>query len=220
MAYATDTVRLSVYGTIDGVQSWSTGFALAVELAPGSWGPNNLQSLVSALNTGPLTTWWTALTLIPGTTTLWTGTRAYYYPAGATSSAFLADVPLTTAKAGTGAGSMPRLISICASLRTDVAGRSGRGRSYFPCTGVSTPTTGQFASTTCTTVANAYAALLTSFNGFNVAPYNLTGMTSVVASLTKSQNNDITSVIVDSIPDTQHRREDKLSPGSIAHAVV
>jgi hypothetical protein len=111
---------------------------------------------------------------------------------------------------GTGTLSASNTQAMVCSLRSGVPGRSGRGRIYWPATGViPNAAPHQFNATTCTTVANACAAYINALNALNLTTLNCPAQIVGVASFAKSQLNKITKVIVDSLPDAQDRRQDK-----------
>ena len=210
MPLPVDRIKMTVFGSIDTSQGWSTSINFIAELAGGSWGPSDATALATALDAGAVNAWWLTAKAAASTTTTHDGTRLLFYPAGSETATVIGEHILPTAQVGTGTGNNPRLIAMVASLRSDVAGRSGRGRSYFPATGMAVNTNGQWTTGNCGLVGGAYVTLLNSMNALDVSGYGLTKLTAAIASFTKSQMNDITSVVCNSLPDTQHRREDKL----------
>lgn len=217
MPYQTETVRLSIQGVVTGAGGWSTGLSVPVVLSGGSWGLNQIQGVSDALQ-GLAATWWTSIKALNLGQLSYTGVKVYVFHPG-TSKAYAAAVSPVAPVAGTGAAQGGGLFtSLCVSLLSDTVGRSARGRIYIPftvaCSG------GQFTSGNLTTANTATKALIDSINAADWTSFNVTSKRVSVASLTKGLNYTITRLRCDSVPDTQHRRTDKLIATNTATATV
>lgn len=123
--------------------------------------------------------------------------------------------------AGTQTVAHPFYTAICTTTRTATAGRSGRGRIYFPYTGVSVDAgTGQVTSTV---VDNLVDLAKTWLEGRFTDSTELPGdpsSTPVVVSSTHGLSSTVTSISIDSRPDTQHGRVNRVSPAYTASDTV
>jgi hypothetical protein len=144
----------------------------------------------------------------------------YYYANAAAPSTYGAEADFGSGGiSGTGAAYLPLQSALCATLLTGHLGASYRGRMYFPCTG-SDPAAGhQYSSAYVTAVAEMVAGLSDKdgllwdmARGLDSAGDG--GAQPVVWSRAKGLATPITSVKVDSRPDTQRRRNESLAPTS------
>jgi len=111
---------------------------------------------------------------------------------------------------------MPNQICMVVSLRTEHAGRRFRGRMYLPVNASAlTLGTAQWTGTQTAIVANTWAAY---FNDWNGSGDN--GTISVVSRVGAGEATPVSGVLVDTIPDTQRRRRNKLAAVGISAAVV
>jgi hypothetical protein len=78
----------------------------------------------------------------------------------------------------------------------------------------------QLSNSDCVIISSAYHALIQSVNSFTSSSGNITSLTACVASAVKSVMTPITLIRVDSLPDTQHRREDKLAAATFAQDTI
>jgi hypothetical protein len=139
----------------------------------------------------------------------------YSYPAGGTDAAAI-GVSTGAAHVGTTASGIgPNQVAMCVSLLTPAAGRSQRGRMFLPI-GLAAISGGTGFFTT-TAITNISTALATKFVDFQASspPW----IASVVSQLHTS-SLPISSVSIDSRPDVQRRRANKISDATrVAHAV-
>lgn len=217
--FLTPVIKLVPNGHINSNQTWSTGLNMALALS----GPNltqaNLDGVVSDV-LASFATWWTAIKPFASGLTQYDGFRAYYYDAGQTKAS-LSALTLITPVVGTGSVVLPSFCSCVATLRTATPGQRGRGRNYLPTNALQATAAHQFAIANLTTIANAHAALLTSINALNLTARGISSHQQVVCSSSNVGTNfPITRVTVDSLPDTQHRREDKFLATSVVSATV
>lgn len=200
-------IRLVASGNIGAGQTWSTGIYL--DTGVGTGGPTQAQlDAVCASAQTATRTWadtWKAFNC-----PLWqyTHLNAYYYEPNTLRAAMQSTVTATTPVTGTG-NAIPLFTSIVASLRTATPGRSGRGRIYIPTTGVGLDTNGQLTTALCGILANSTRDLIRAYNSIAI-PFDALSGACVVASFSKNAGRPITSVHVNSMPDVQHRRIDKL----------
>lgn len=103
------------------------------------------------------------------------------------------------------ADTLPTEVAVCASLRTDLAGRRTRGRVFLPCPAVTSMTPeGRFRLDVAPSIADALAGYLAGFSADG------NPMTSVVVSKTGQLLTPITSVSIGDVFDVQRRRRDAL----------
>lgn len=209
MPFASDVVVVRVTGSIGSTQTWSTGIAVEqpVNAAPT---PAQLNTYCASLNSAL----GTAIGLIQGfisTDTVALAIKALYTPAG--GSAVTEQGSTAVSHAGTGTVGTSARDCLVASLETGISGRSFRGRSYLPLTAAAgySGVTHQVASSVAAAYSGAWAGFLTAINSAAMA-WASGSAKAVIASKTRSLLTPITVVLVNSLPDTQRRREDKLAP--------
>lgn len=119
----------------------------------------------------------------------------------------------TLALAGTGVAPMvPPQCAVVASLRTALATRAGRGRCYLPSPAVATVTTG--GKLTGAARDALALAMQHGLQGLVTAGYK-----PVIYHRTTRTSDDVVSVDVGDVFDTQRRRRDKLSEARTSHAL-
>jgi hypothetical protein len=116
---------------------------------------------------------------------------------------------------GTGATAKPAYTAACFSLRTDAFGRSARGRSYFPATAVPL-LAGTLQMSLAQQNVDNYAAFLNEFLNSTVTG---SAMIPCVVSQTQAIARPITSVKLDTIPDTQRGRNKMVATNVFSHTV-
>lgn len=216
----TPALKVVARGTIESVQSWSTSFWYAVSLV--SSAPTAAQLTTLADGTDDLlSTWYRAMLDFCGPDTKRVDTGLYYYPSGSIHASVAGESAHAGTDSGTGGQYMPTSVSIVASLRTGIVGKSARGRSYFPATALPVTSNHQISGSSCLTVAEAYGHMLA-----DVALHIVAGSSPfseaapVVASFKTGGTHIITNVEVDSRPDTQRRRADKTLAATSADFAV
>jgi hypothetical protein len=202
-------IKCVIQGHISTVQDWSTAFWLGLDegSAPTS---DTMDAIAAAIQPEVETFTGVAVSEIWSSAVSYEQLKVYYYPASTTVAEYVGVAAPATIVHGTHGGTMPPLVAMVASLRTPFEGRSRRGRMYWPAMGALNSADGQYQDATCAAIATGTAAMLTAVNALDLTSEGVTGSTVVVASFTKAYTTPVTEVIVDSIPDTQHRREDKL----------
>lgn len=172
-----------------GGMSGSADLQAWVDEAAGLWGSASVSLIKGAL----------------GTSSAITGMRAYYYPASG-PAVLSASASVGSGGAGSGSPVHPFQIARVTTLQTGEAGRSARGRVYWPAlTHAVDPATGQ--SLPPSGYAAAWAAVLTIIR--DSAPGAI-ALEPVVYSSTQNRLTEVSSVRVGSVLDTQRRRRDSL----------
>jgi hypothetical protein len=205
MPIPNQVTRVALVGRSAGGEIWETGYWLhsaPTSLADANTLANSLADIhttttVSIIGYLKQNQWHPSL--------VFSYVRVYSYPSGGPAAAFTGQ---STDRAIPGVlattSMLPHQVAWCATLNTGAAGRSNRGRSYFPISNPGTlAQTGQRPTLDCTTAAQAYArdlAMVTS----TVAPY-----VPVVLSQKLASTRTITSVRFDSRLDIQRRRANR-----------
>ena len=207
--FDTQALKCVIQGTIDTAQDWSTSFFLG--LNEGSSVDADTINAIATAVWAPVDTWASAAAgLVMSDVTKVTGLRVYLYEAGATHASIVGEHTPSTPVTGEGSQYLPALACLVQSLRTEFIGKSQRGRMYVPFTAGALSNAGQASDDVCSGMADATSTLFSSVNALNLTADAVTGQTVVVASFTKGATTPVTEVIVDSVVDTQHRRQDRL----------
>jgi hypothetical protein len=205
-------IRVVARGTIAGSQTWSTGFWTHPHTVSGDWTPDNLNVIATAAD-GFLRTMWTSIGALNNPDTKFTETVVYWFDPAGTVAHGQGVSAARAALAGTSGAFLPTQTSLVLSLRTGTPGRRGRGRMYWPCAGASLDTGHQLANANVSGAAAAAATMFTALNTYGTpgpGPANLLNLQCVVYSDAGSLLSPITSVKVDSEPDVQRRRADRV----------
>ena len=210
-------VRLTAGGDISTTQSWSCGMAVS---APGSAvTQSQLQALVGAWRAAWESAWSAAtvanrLSAYASVDTRLFRYRGYLYPAGGGPAVLQAGEDRTPL-AGTGTVPYPTQTAIVATLLSGLPGRSYRGRIYLPLTGIVLQSNHQLTAAQATGIATSVAGIASAVNSFaSGGPFG-------VASIAGLQGRiPISSVRVDTEPDVQRRRADKIVAASFGTANV
>lgn len=200
-------VRLTASGRIAGTQSWSTG--ISVSVTGGTVTQSQLNALLATFVTAFTALWNTGTTLAlkaaNGSDVDLRSFRAYLYGPSGGTAALQAATDITPIPGTKATNLLPTQTALVATLLSGFPGRSNRGRMYLPWTGGGLDGTHQVTSSDTTAISNAVGAMLTAVNaGVGSGPFGrvvIAGLRGVV---------DVTSVRVDSEPDIQRRRADKI----------
>lgn len=196
--------RIVISGNIAaGVESWSVGLNVA-----GDGG-------VFARGSAELSTWATAVfDAVQGNAVLMTALStactlervdAYYYQSE--GPAFEVGASTQSSVAGTGGASKTPQTAVVASLLTAQAGRSFRGRIYWPALGVPIQTTDlRISASLLEDLAEAFATLIAEVN--TTAP--LPGQLVSIYSQTRDLMTPVISARVGNVLDTQRRRRESM----------
>lgn len=206
MAIPAQTIRLVAAGSLPSGEVFNTGL-WCTSTAVIESGPELVLAL--AVPQVAFNTFFAALAGVFTSGVVPTELLGYYYSAGefGDTAEFSASVPLDNPP-GTGSIRLPDQVATVVSLRTGLAGRSFRGRMYLPLNGLSLDANAQLSSSSIGLVADAAKDL--------VDDINAGGLEVVVMSATQTLTTPVTSIIVDSILDTQRRRRNKLVPALTA----
>lgn len=217
--FLTPVIRLIPNGHINTTQTWSTGLSMSLQLTNLDLTQAQLDGVVSDVLPA-FATWWTAVKPFCSGLTQYDGLRAYFYPESGTK-ALLSAVTQIAPVVGTGTLALPSYVSCVVTLRTATPGRRGRGRNYLPTNAMQATNAHQFTLANITAVCNAHATLLTSLNALNLNGRGIQAHSQVVNSSSNVGTSfPVTRVTADSLPDSQHRREDKFLPSSVISANV
>jgi len=141
------------------------------------------------------------------------GVTVYHYPTGGPSATFVgvATIPAGT---GTGAGHQPHQVCLVMTMLTAFAGRSNRGRMYWPATGLNLDGGLQVNSTVLATILTGVSGFIEAINT-TLSPAHV-----VVVSTKLGAYNDVVQVKMDSAPDIQRRRANHLVVETVAVAAI
>ena len=139
----------------------------------------------------------------------------YYYDGSGPRAADQYTIPDAWVGSASAANVPGDMCAVVTTL-TGRPGRSYRGRAYLPWTGPGL-INGQFTSSDCTALANAYQSWLTTVK---TATTPFANANPVICSQTKSVLTPVTQVKVDSKPDVQRRRLEKVAALFSALATV
>lgn len=212
MPYATVAAKISFLGALPGGESFATSFWISP-----TWSDQaGLNACLAAIKTHALAQFLPGATSILGSGGSYENVRAGFYPASAAHQELSGQLALgTTGTTGTGSAVHPNQISMVATLRTGLTGRSFRGRMYLPATGCSmTASTGLAATGVDSTVASAVASFFSACNADGAV-----GIVSVASSRV-GVLTPVNRVGVDLRLDVQRRRANSQDTGGGSEASV
>jgi hypothetical protein len=202
---AAGLVKIVLEGTLVGGEIWETGFWMtdtgvddsgtASAQAEIIWG-----TLTSTDDSGAMRL--TALHLWDAEVQF-TTVRVYAYTGGPKATyvgEYIGPAPLTGGAPG---GPHPHQVAACMTTLTGLAGRSHRGRMYFPATGAQLDNGGQFVHFSTDTVVAGWAKAFTDINASDAGKV-------VLYSRTLEAHWPIKTLRLDSKPDVQRRRANRL----------
>jgi hypothetical protein len=212
-----DLLKINARGHMSD-NTWSFGIYLG--LAPnGGVDGTNIGALTTAIEPSFSTYATFCANHVWSSLTQYEGITAYHIPSGHTVSD-LTGVKDVTPIVGSQSSPMPAFCSMVQSLRSVFSSRTQRGRIYVPWTGGGVSSNGQTNQTMCDNMSGATKALLDALNALDLSAHGVTSQTVEVVSFTRGLTTPVDHVIVDSIPDTQHRRQDKVAPIAKSVAVL
>lgn len=192
-----------------GVQSWSFGLRTFGTTPPQL---TDLQTLAANIASQNRQQCASLAGVIFGSSTSWTGVDVYYYPTVPGHAAMSASADFSPVINPTTGDNLPQLCALVVSLRTPMAGRSGRGRVYLPFTRVAAlEQGGQVGTVALKAAADAFQDLAIHLNGTVAGVLPGYSRLSVISG-THGMGTQISRFVIDSKVDVQRRREDKLSP--------
>lgn len=209
VALVDDYIKLTCSGIVAQSQTWSIGIWALPSWTTGPPTASQLNSISANLD-AYWATWWTAIKALNGSNTTRTGSALYVYLAGQAAASGVGRTALGSPVAGTGSGNpLPTQCAAVASLRSDVAGRRGRGRCYTPLTGGSL-VNNQLSSANTSAISGAYKALINSLNAYTSPSNNVGSLHVNVLSRADGTGHPVSSIVVNSRLDIQRPRADKV----------
>lgn len=216
MSIPADVYKVAFGGTLPGGEVWESGFWVHGALPTSNSEANTTAELWYAQLTasdGSGGVYGTAA-VVWGDDVVMTYVKIYAYPTGGTTAAFIGEYS-GTPKAGSGTTTVPNQICLVVSLRTANAGRQYRGRMYLPASKLAGISNGNVPTSDATAMATAWG---TCFSDWNASGDN--GQVVVVSRVGAGHYDVVDVVRVDTIPDTQRKRSNKLQATSIAQMAV
>lgn len=139
-----------------------------------------------------------------------TALDGYFYNGGTNAAA---HGHAALAVAGTSAAPHPNQVAFVVTLRSAVTTRRGRGRMYWPATGMTVVSaTGLFSTVSTNALVDAIGVWFQTLAAGSIH--------ACVVSQTAGSLQDLTSVDCDYVPDTQRRRTNKMHSTRHSHAAV
>lgn len=212
-------MRDVVFGTIAGVQGWSFGIS-SLNDAPGEITPTQMntraQAVYAAFQTHCFASAGSKILQVDyGTSVQIQGVRSYQYPADA--PALRVGQSNGAAVSGSGTPQQPPQIAVVASLRSDYAARTGRGRCYLPLTGVPLGASPRMTAAKTVSIANGFADFI---SAVNLIPTGIGAWVVSVVGTDTLGDLPVTRVIVDDVFDTQRNRRNKIIAANRGSAAV
>lgn len=151
---------------------------------------------------------------------VWNALKLDFYQASSLAVAVTSTRILTAPVTGSVTTESSPASSLVATLNTAHAGRSGRGRMYWPATGAYTPagSPAGWPGATVIGAATDLSAYLTAINAIN-SPTTTGDLTACVQSTKDGQLYPITGVTFDGRPDAIEHRERRLTYFRSSHVV-
>lgn len=210
-----DFVHVVFGGVTAGGESWSVGHWQQVTGLTALPTPAQLNTLAGHIATAAGTLWTTLKAKNSSAMDFRTVTVSFYRAGVLQLSSLAASSPV----AGTVSAGNAAFLARCVSMLTNQTGRSYRGRSYLPYTGV--------ATTTGTTVWGSDSALLSAYKTFLLACTSniladLAATTAgpVILSEATASATPVTGLRMDNRPDSQRGRIFKVLPTIIDTATI
>lgn len=197
-----DLIRMSLVGTMPNGEVWSVNPCFRLN---GSPGVTNAE-LVALVNAIDGITYPTSMAALHSTNTRWTGVRAEARENTGELVSF-ADKTFGTSFAGTGSSNHPYQTAAVFSLRTPGPGGNGRGRVYWPATGVALDsTTLRMSSSVVSAALTGFRSLMTTLEG--LVTTHVDEAILAVWSRSLATTFGVTNVQAGDVADTQRRRRD------------
>lgn len=207
--------RVVLSGTLaSGAEIWSVGINFHAPASTPISTPGDLTTWASNIDTVMDTSLAGALGTGLSTTGRLTAVTTYFY--AATDAPASAVGSFATSTSGIGTARNPLQTSVVCSLRTPFAGRSYRGRFYWPLLGQTIETTGRLSGASTSALATAAANMLTGM--INAAPASSVLEVGVVSRALDAVTT-VTAVDVGDVPDTQRRRSQGLVDTRVTVAI-
>lgn len=207
--------RIVLHGNMGSAQTWSTGFFLALGAATATPTPAQCATIAGAADSAARS-WWNSIHAYEAPYCEYVGARAYGYAATSSTSSSNGEAAGGDPLPGLGTHPNVPYVSLVVSLRTAISSRSTRGRMYVPLTdGTYFDDQGQATTSACSAFNTATRTMLNAVLTAAVAAFPSASSEVVVASFTDGKVTPVTQLRVDSLPDVQHRRVDKIGASSV-----
>jgi hypothetical protein len=207
--------KISFGGTIGPSQDWSCGYSF---LFDGTLIEVDMQAIAQAAAAAARTAWNAGsgggIQNINAADTGLYYARSYWYPAGTDKAQLVGEAPVIGTNVGNGSNQMPTTVALVVSTKSGLPGRSRRGRMYLPATSVAL-TNHQLGQQQVGALAGSIATM---FDTMNSTVFAAGSLNCVIAAA--DIPIPITSVAIDSRPDTQRRRGDKVLAAFVGTAGV
>lgn len=200
-----DILRVSILGTLPGGEVWSVNPCYRLD-GGGTLNYSEALAAVAAVNAIAVPT---GLRAMMNSGTAVTGCRVESRSYGGALES-QADGLKATPTFGTGAGSLPYQSAAVLSLRTVAAGGKGRGRLYWPATGL------QLAPATLRMTTAVRDAFATDFKNYLTAIQSAIdgvideSLILAVWSRTNGSSSGVAKIMAGDVVDTQRRRRDAI----------
>jgi len=209
MALSVDTSKVTLFGNMGG-DIWNTGYWVDVDASLTPPAQADLDTWTTNVRTAWSTNFWTTtIRAMADPAVNYLGVRAHYYPAGSSVSTRTSESLVPSPTLGTGTQIHPYEVATVVTLRTVNASRRGRGRMYLPLSGVPMATGGLYSSGSIGAVADAAKASIDASNALATVG-SITSTRAVVASQADGLVLPVTRITMDTKPDSQRRRQNKL----------
>lgn len=199
MPIPANVARISLTGTLIQGEQFDTSFWVAGGVPANQADANDLAEQVAAIPSlttigagGPRT--------MLDVTSAYTEVRVYSYPTGGPSASFIGTAAIDPGTGVSAEASLPLQCCIVASLRTGFAGRSRRGRMYFPVTALSL-VSHQMSEADLDAFAGVMKSIFDAVNAFTDPALVVS-----VVSQTLGDHSPVATVTADSRIDIQRRR--------------
>jgi hypothetical protein len=214
VAIMADVMRVSLIGAGPGSEVFDTSFWLWSGAPATGEAANTLAAQIRDLwAAGPVDNTLRALLTANQN---YTEVRVYSYPNGGPNAGAIGVASIALADGqGNGSGRGPLQQTMVATLLTPFAGRRSRGRMYLPAAGLAVGSDNQWPQANCTTVANDLAAFLSAVQGIAAI-----GNVSVISQVGAGLATPVNRIRVDTKPDIQRRRANKIAPTAVSFANV
>jgi hypothetical protein len=208
-------IRLVHRGTLAAGQTFS--WRLTTQ-APNTLSQSDLNTWLSSVKTAfdTMYTSSTGLRRIQAPTDQYNQLQAYFMNTGsdkAVTSSTIADT-----SNGFSTRTLPFQCSLVVSLRTVIPGPKGRGRVYLPISNTNDMSAGQVTSSALTPVSSGFVTYIRAINALSIGGQNTVVV--IVNPLTSAVPAAVSTVIVDSVVDTQQRRRDKIGASAVVTTTV
>lgn len=206
--------KLVISGTIaGGLENWSCSIDYVLDGGGSVTGQTDLQTwadlAAATLDAGE--TDYAQITGIMGANVNATEVSIYGYEAAGSA---VAVGTAACAWNGLGTLDLPFSTALCVSKRTGRAGRSGRGRMYWPVLAAAVGSNGKF--TLPVTIADEFAELVVDLG-------NVDGVSTAIAVVTSQTLNlvtPVTEIRVGDVPDSQRNRRDRLVETYLSATII